>query len=211
MKLLLAIETSTAQYGLALGENDVVRAQTLAGPDTSRDLAASLRAILASAGAGIEDIGAIGVDIGPGSLGSLRDGVNFANALAYARGVPAYAFTSFELLGHAVASERRLLCVRRANEGLAYAGLFEGGAVQKMRWGALADIVRDLAGDAPVECAGALADAAAEVLGARARVVSTDGPRAATLIEIGVSQRSAHDPLRAPALPINERSQVFRD
>lgn len=211
MSVLLAIETSTAHYGMALGVGGIVRAETVAGPDSERDLARTLRDLLVHADAAVSDIDAIGVDIGPGSLGSLRDGANFANALGYALHIPVFAFTSFELVGRAVAGELPVLCVRRANEGLAYAGLYAEGAVRRMRWGALEEIVNDVAGRIDVDCAGALAAEAAALLPGRVRHVNPAGPSVQTIIRIGVEGRAACDPLQSPALPLNERAAVFHN
>lgn len=209
MTLWLALETSTADYGVALGADGAVLCDVIAGPDTPRDLAASVAGLLAHAGAKVGDIAAIGVDIGPGSLGSLRDGINFANALAYAIGAHVYAYTSFELIGAVLRAEGPVLCARRANEGLAYAGLFEDGAVRRMRRGPLHTIVPELAAGRSVLCAGGLRTEAAALLGAR--VSDCAGPRAATMVALGAAGRAPCDPLRAPALPLNERSPVFHD
>jgi tRNA threonylcarbamoyladenosine biosynthesis protein TsaB len=135
--LTLALETSTARYGLALGEGGrVLFDSAMLGEAAGRDLGELLLTGLARAGAQIADIGAIAVDIGPGSLGSLRDGVAFANGLAYARGLPVYAYTAFELMGVAADAKasRPALCVRRANEGLAYAGTFDGSRHAHAPW-----------------------------------------------------------------------------
>jgi tRNA threonylcarbamoyladenosine biosynthesis protein TsaB len=213
--LTLALETSTARYGLALGEGGrVLFDSAMLGEAAGRDLGELLLTGLARAGAQIADIGAIAVDIGPGSLGSLRDGVAFANGLAYARGLPVYAYTAFELMGVAADAKasRPALCVRRANEGLAYAGTFDGVRVTRMRHGALETIVRDVAGDAgALVAAGNLRVEAAALLGCDIAVSEIDLPAAATMIAIGVAGRSVSDALLSPVMPLHEASPIFHD
>lgn len=211
MSLLLAIETSSARYGLALGERGQVRFEMAQGAEEGRDLALMLEAALTDMGAGIADIGAIAVDIGPGSLGSLRDGVAFANGLAYARALPVYPFLSFELVGAVAfhATGMPTLCTRRANEGLAYAGVFDGKRVTTMRHGSLETVARVVANGPRFALAGAFRDLTLP------DVELTDsgvqGPTAGTMIEIGVAGRAPTDPLAAPALPLTELAAVFRE
>jgi N6-L-threonylcarbamoyladenine synthase len=61
----------------------------LASRDHIRRLAPLLRRVLAEAGAGLEDIGAIAYTAGPGLAGALLVGASFAEALAFSLGVPA--------------------------------------------------------------------------------------------------------------------------
>lgn len=211
MSFLLAIETSSARYGLALGADGAVRYETAQGAEGARDLALMLTEALAQIGASVADIGAIAVDIGPGSLGSLRDGVAFANGLAYARSLPVYPFHSFELLG-AVAQRGTslpVLCTRRANEGLAYAGLYDAGRVTIMRHGALDAIVPQVAKGDTFVLAGAFRELA--MPGARVTDSGVEAPLARTMIEIGIAGREARDALSSPALPLTESAAVFRE
>jgi tRNA threonylcarbamoyladenosine biosynthesis protein TsaB len=211
MSLLLAVETSGARYGLALGEAGVVRFELTRGPDESRELGAMLAQGLAAVGASPADIDAVAVDIGPGSLGSLRDGVSFANGLAYALGRPVYAFTSFELVG--AAAHRRtglpVLCARRANEGLAYAGWYDGARVTVMRHGPLQEIAPRVVGAGRCAVAGSFRDLAPP--GVVCVDSGVEAPEARTMIELGVAGRAAADPLARPAFPLTESAGVFRD
>jgi tRNA threonylcarbamoyladenosine biosynthesis protein TsaB len=210
MSLLLAIETSGARYGLALGEGGAVRFETAEGAEGERDLAALLRRGLKAIGAAVSDVGAIAVDVGPGSLGSLRDGVSFANGLAYARALPVFAFQSFELIGAVAhrATGLPVLCVRRANEGLVYAGLHDGARVVHMRHGARDDVVPAVAAGETLALAGSFRDIA--LPGVRIVDSGVEAPLARTMIELGIAGRAAHDALRAPALPLTESASVFR-
>lgn len=209
MTLLLAIETSSARYGLALGAGDGARFETAQGAEGERDLATMLTHGLGAIGACANDIGAIAVDIGPGSLGSLRDGVSFANGLAYALGRPVYAFLSFELIGAVAhrATGLPVLCTRRANEGRAYAGLYDGARVMRMRHGALDEIVQQVATGAAYALAGSFRDLA--LPHAQLTDSGVEAPLARTMIELGLAGRDAADALTSPALPLTEAAAIF--
>lgn len=208
MSLLLAIETSGARYGLALGAAGRVQFECAEGAEGERDLAAMLRRGLAAVGADVSRIGAIAVDIGPGSLGSLRDGVAFANGLAYARAAPVYAFQSFELIGIVAhrATGLPALCVRRANEGLVYAGVYDGARVVGMRHGAREEVAPAVAKGDAFALAGSFRDL--DLPGVRLVDSGVEAPLARTMIELGVAGRVAHDALRSPALPLTEATVV---
>ena len=217
MKLTFALETSSARYGLALGAGGKVLFDTLrdAPDDTSRDPSVMLARALQAVDARVADIEAIFVDIGPGSLGSLRDGVAFANGLAYALGAPVYGFTSFELIGSVAqrGATAPVLCTRRANEGLAYAGVFDAGAVSRMRFGRLEEIVPVVAGEGRAFVAAGSFRAEIAALLPRTAVVVTEieTPEARTMLEIGFAGRAPTDALRSPVFPLHERSALFHD
>ena len=215
MKLTLALETSSARYSLALGASGKVLFDTLrdAPDDTSRDPSVMLARALQAMEARVGDIEAILVDIGPGSLGSLRDGVAFANGLAYALDTPVFGFTSFELVGHVAqrGAAAPVLCTRRANEGLAYAGVFDAGSVSRMRFGRLEEIVPVVAGEGRAFVAAGSFRAEIAALLPRATVIVTEieTPVARTMLEIGVAGRAPADALKSPVFPLHERSAPF--
>lgn len=214
--LTLAVETSAARYGIALGEGRDAAFDSLRdlGEAAGRDLGDLLAQGLERLGATAGDIGAICVDIGPGSLGSLRDGVAFANGLAYARRIPVYAFTSFELVGAAAGATpaRPALCTRRANEGLAYAGVYDGARVTVMRHGRLEEIVRAVAGGGTAFTAvgGLRAETLALLAGVDVTDSGVEAPQAATMLALGPGGRAASDPLTSPVFPLHEGVEVFR-
>lgn len=215
MKLTLAIETSSARYAIALGAGDEVvfdSTRDLPG-DTSRDLSDLLARGLTAAGTWVSEIERIAVDVGPGSLGSLRDGVAFANGLAYALDCPVFPFTSFELIGAAAWRATPVLCMRRANEGLAYAGVFDGGRVGRMRFGRLEEILPLAAGDGRhfVAAGSFRAETATLLPDAQVDDSGVETPGAATMFKIGFAGRTSCDVRTSPAAPLNERSAVFHD
>jgi tRNA threonylcarbamoyladenosine biosynthesis protein TsaB len=88
--MLLAVDTSTAQLGLALYDGATVLAEMIW---TSRqrhtvELAPALSGLLNRTGHSMSDLSALGVAIGPGSFTSLRVGLSFVKGLALARRLP---------------------------------------------------------------------------------------------------------------------------
>jgi N6-L-threonylcarbamoyladenine synthase len=79
----------------------------LASREHLRAVVPVLRAALAEAQVGLEDLDAIAVTAGPGLAGALLVGITFAKALAFARGLPLIAVNHLEGHIHAVLLEER--------------------------------------------------------------------------------------------------------
>ncbi|HKF49418.1 MAG TPA: tRNA (adenosine(37)-N6)-threonylcarbamoyltransferase complex transferase subunit TsaD [Terracidiphilus sp.] len=79
----------------------------LASREHLRAIVPVVRAAMAEAGVGFEDLDAIAVTAGPGLAGALLVGITFAKALAYARGLPVIAVNHLEGHIHAVLLEER--------------------------------------------------------------------------------------------------------
>lgn len=102
--MLLAIDTSTTQLGLALYDGASVLAE-LAWTSRARhtaELAPALTGLLARTGHRMPDLTAIGVAIGPGSFTSLRVGLAFAKGLALARKLPIVGVPTLDVVAAAV-------------------------------------------------------------------------------------------------------------
>ncbi len=97
--LILGIETATPQVGVAIGGHEGV----LASFHTSRDrrhaetLAPAIEFICAQARVGLDELGAVAVDIGPGLFTGLRVGLATAKAIAHARRIPMVGISSLDL------------------------------------------------------------------------------------------------------------------
>ncbi|HWE86305.1 MAG TPA: tRNA (adenosine(37)-N6)-threonylcarbamoyltransferase complex transferase subunit TsaD [Terracidiphilus sp.] len=79
----------------------------LASREHLRAIVPVVRAALAEAGVGLDDLDAIAVTAGPGLAGALLVGITFAKALAFARGLPVIAVNHLEGHIHAVLLEGR--------------------------------------------------------------------------------------------------------
>ena len=84
----------------------------LASREHLRAIVPVVRAALAEAGVGFDDLDAIAVTSGPGLAGALLVGITYAKALAFARGLPVIAVNHLEGHIHAVLLEERQVMAR---------------------------------------------------------------------------------------------------
>ena len=118
--MLLALDTSTSQLGMALyGEASVLG--ELCWTTSLRhthELAPALQSLLARCGKAISDVQAIGVAIGPGSFTSLRVGLTFSKGLALARSLPIVGIPTLDITARGVPNtDRKLIAVLQAGRG----------------------------------------------------------------------------------------------
>jgi len=111
--MLLAIDTSTRQMGLALYDGDQVIGEMLwhSRHYHTVELAPAVADLLSRSGLEINAIQALGVALGPGSFTSLRVGLAFVKGLALARHIPIMGVPTLDIV--AAAQE-----VRDASTGL---------------------------------------------------------------------------------------------
>jgi len=149
MKLTLAIETSSAAYGIAVFDAWAVHAVCrLERTDPTFVNVGELAArCVTAAGTTFDTIGQVSVDLGPGNLNSTRAGLAYANGLAFSLGVNVVGTDSLRLLALTVATTTGIpvLSVRKAANHYFYAALFtlDGRAIY--RYGLHSEIVRLLA------------------------------------------------------------------
>jgi tRNA threonylcarbamoyladenosine biosynthesis protein TsaB len=101
--MLLAVDTSTAQVGLAAYDGSLVLGE-YAWRSTQRhtvELAPAVSELLARCGLTMEDVRALAVALGPGSFTSLRVGLSLAKGLAVARGLPLIGVPTLDILAAA--------------------------------------------------------------------------------------------------------------
>src|SRR5215216_2487566 len=98
--MLLAIDTSTTQTGLACYSERGLLGECVwqSGRDHSAQLLPQLSLLLRHLGAGREEISAVGVALGPGSWSGLRVGMSTAKGYALARGVPIIGIGTLDAL-----------------------------------------------------------------------------------------------------------------
>ena len=102
--MLLAVDTSTAQLGLALYDGATVLAE-LTWTSRQRhtvELAPALAGLLARTAHSMGDISALGVAIGPGSFTSLRVGLAFVKGLTLARHLPVIGVPTLDAVAASV-------------------------------------------------------------------------------------------------------------
>jgi tRNA threonylcarbamoyladenosine biosynthesis protein TsaB len=215
MPVLLAIETSTDRHSIVLGAADALRFDSTREPDVERSR--SLRILLSRGLAALEttatDISAVAVDIGPGGLNSIRAGVAFANALAFALPCGIYGFSSFHLLGIQARQTTELPIVTAvpAAGDRAYVGLFTGDSVERMHFGPFASTVTSVVdGISRVAVAGRMRLRLRALLG-EATTVDTgiDSPSAVTLYDLAAGQQQRGGSSAARVVPLNDQSPVF--
>jgi len=198
--LVLALETSTAQSGVALATDEGVLAAATLGAQRGRAhaefLAPAIAFCLERAGAGVPDLTAVAAGLGPGLYTGMRVGIATAATLAAARGLPVIGIASLDLLAFPVCHARRLVCAtvdaRRGELFWAFYRPSPGGVQQvtEHRVGPVGKLAGELSAlEEDVLCVGdgaAAHRAALEAAGAEVGAGGTDHPTAQALAELAV-------------------------
>ena len=111
--MLLAVDTSTAQVGIAVYDGSQVIGE-FAWRSSQRhtvELAPAVFELLGHCGLKMEDIQALGVALGPGSFTSLRVGLSLAKGLALSRHLPLIGIPTLDILAAAQALSKLPLAV----------------------------------------------------------------------------------------------------
>ncbi len=97
---LLAIETATAQLGVAVldGERVLASYELLAEHPHAAELPVAVTRVLSAAHLTLPQVDAIAIDIGPGSFTGLRIGLAFVKALAFSLKKPVLGVPSLDVL-----------------------------------------------------------------------------------------------------------------
>ncbi len=212
MELTLAIETSSANYGVAIfdtRQTRTVRAVRRTDP-AFVSIGELVAASVSSAGLEFDAIGRVSVDLGPGNLGSVRAGVAYANGLGFSLGIPVVGVNSLRLLALTAVptADSPVLCVRKSASGHVYAGLFTTDGRAVYRHGPHQETVRSLAdGQDSLVLAGILIKETQHFLGDVACLDSgIEAP------DVTVQQRAIeadHHIAASPASPITEAASMF--
>jgi len=98
--LILGIETATEQVGVAIGGHEGVIAtfEVARGRRHAEILTPAIEFVCRHADIGLDEIGCIAVDVGPGLFTGMRVGISAAKALALALRVPMIGISSLDLL-----------------------------------------------------------------------------------------------------------------
>jgi tRNA threonylcarbamoyladenosine biosynthesis protein TsaB len=102
--MLLAIDTSTAQMGLALYDGISIPGEFTWRSDLhhTQELAPALAELLRRVGIKMSAIHALGLALGPGSFTSLRVGLAFAKGLVIARHIPVVGIPTLDIVAAAI-------------------------------------------------------------------------------------------------------------
>ena len=118
--MLLAVDTSTAQVGLALYDGAQVIGE-YAWRSSQRhtvELAPAIAELLARCGLSMNDVQTLGVALGPGSFTSLRVGLSLVKGLSLSRHIPLIGIPTLDILANAqVASKLPLAVAIQAGRG----------------------------------------------------------------------------------------------
>jgi tRNA threonylcarbamoyladenosine biosynthesis protein TsaB len=101
--MLLVVDTSTAQVGLALYDGDQVLSEMTwtTRQHHTTELAPALAGLLARSSSSMDRVNSLGVAIGPGSFTSLRVGLSFVKGLALARSLPIVGVPTLDIIAAA--------------------------------------------------------------------------------------------------------------
>jgi tRNA threonylcarbamoyladenosine biosynthesis protein TsaB len=129
--MLLAIDTSTAQIGLALYDGATVPGELVWQSRThhTEQLAPALAGLLERVGVTMDSIEALGVATGPGSFTSLRVGLAFVKGLALAKHIPLVGIPTLDIVAASVPlTDRKLAAVLQAGRGRLAVGWYARSA-----------------------------------------------------------------------------------
>ena len=129
--MLLAVDTSTPQIGLALYDGAQVLAESLWTSKARHtvELAPAVSEMLARAGLKADQIKALAVAVGPGSFTSLRVGLSFMKGLALALAVPILGINTLDVLAASQpVGNLPLACLLPAGRGRLAVGWYDAPA-----------------------------------------------------------------------------------
>ena len=109
--LILGIDTATDQVSVALGGHEgVLGSVTLAkGRRHAETLVPAIAFLRQQTGIGLDELGVVAVDVGPGLFTGMRVGVATAKAMAYALRVPVIGVPSLDLVAFPLRLTSRLI------------------------------------------------------------------------------------------------------
>lgn len=134
--MILGIETSVENVGVALGDHNGIRATAAISSDRkhAESLTPMIQFVLQQAECNMSDISAVAVDIGPGLFTGMRVGIATAQTLAWALEVPVVPVCSLDALAHSVAwSDAPIAATLDARRGEVYWALYRARGQELQR------------------------------------------------------------------------------
>ena len=138
--MLLAVDTSTTQVGLALyNENEVIAEMAwISKQHHTTQLASALSDLMKRCGVTMDKVEALGVAIGPGSFTSLRVGLSLVKGIAFARNIPVIGIPTLDVIAAAQPlSKHPLISVLQAGRTRLAFGLYQSN---KKQWQAEGEV-----------------------------------------------------------------------
>lgn len=132
--MLLAVDTSTAQVGLALYDGTQVLGEMIwtTRQHHTTELAPALSGLLNRSAVSMDMVSALGVAIGPGSFTSLRVGLSLVKGIALARRLPVMGIPTLDILAAAQpVSKHPLVALLQAGRTRIAFSLYQS---QKKEW-----------------------------------------------------------------------------
>lgn len=134
---VLAIDTATAQVGVAIGTGEHVAGEVrlVGGRRHAEHLVPIIQRLSADLGVRLDRLAAIGVGVGPGLFTGLRVGVATAKTLARVLRIPVVAMGSLDLVAHPLRhTDRQIAAVLDARRSEVFYGLYRTvpGGVQRI-------------------------------------------------------------------------------
>ncbi|RJP53187.1 MAG: tRNA (adenosine(37)-N6)-threonylcarbamoyltransferase complex dimerization subunit type 1 TsaB [Anaerolineaceae bacterium] len=132
--MLLAVDTSTAQVGLALYDGDKALGMMTwtTRQHHTTELAPALSGLLSRCDATMDMVHAVGVAIGPGSFTSLRVGLSLAKGIALARHLPLIGIPTLDVIAAAQPPAKQpLIAVLQAGRTRVAFGVYQS---QRKEW-----------------------------------------------------------------------------
>lgn len=135
--LILAVDTSTPQVGVAVGSDEGVLGQVrlTGGRRHAEQLAPAVQYVLGELGIRTSELAAVAVGIGPGLFTGLRVGVTTAKVMAQALRIPVIPVASLDLVAYPVRfTDRLVAAVVDARRGEVFYALYRSvpGGVQRV-------------------------------------------------------------------------------
>ncbi|MBL8091387.1 MAG: tRNA (adenosine(37)-N6)-threonylcarbamoyltransferase complex dimerization subunit type 1 TsaB [Anaerolineales bacterium] len=132
--MLLAVDTSTTQVGLALyNENEVIAEMTWTSKQHhTSQLASALSDLMKRCNVTMDKVEVLGVAIGPGSFTSLRVGLSLVKGIAFARNIPVVGIPTLDVIASAQPLDKKpLISVLQAGRTRLAFGLYQS---DKKQW-----------------------------------------------------------------------------
>jgi tRNA threonylcarbamoyladenosine biosynthesis protein TsaB len=138
--MLLAVDTSTTQVGLALYNENAVLAEMIwtSKQHHTSQLASALSNLMKRCDVTMDKIEALGVAIGPGSFTSLRVGLSLVKGIAFARNIPVIGIPTLDVIAMAQPlNKKSLISVLQAGRTRLAFGVYKS---DKKQWQAEGEV-----------------------------------------------------------------------